>query len=147
LSLLRETSRIWTSTTISARRLSTIATMRSAAATGPGVVDGEGVRPGQGGDAAGPEDDAQEVDRLLEVGVREEERLDHLLLELPPLGGGVGHHVEDLRVTTRWNVRPAAARAFSAWSKPTSLRSSDTTSSRKDGSKVMLIPAARPRAR
>ncbi len=49
--------------------------------------------------------------------------------------------------TTRWKVRPAAASAFRAWSKPTSRRSRLTVESWNEGSNVTLTPAARPRAR
>ena len=63
-----------------------------------GVVDGEGVAAGNGGHPARPEHHPQEVDRLLEVRVGEEQGLDHLLLELPPLGRSVGDDRDDLGV-------------------------------------------------
>ena len=73
--------------------------MRSAAATLSGVsLIVSALVPGDGRDAPRAQHDAQQVDRLLEVGVREEQRLHHLLLELAALGRRVGHHVQHLRV-------------------------------------------------
>ncbi len=61
--------------------------------------------------------------------------------------GVSGTTFSTLASTTRWKVRPAAASAVSAWSKPTFCRSSVTVASWKEGSKVTLTPAARPSAR
>ncbi len=63
-----------------------------------GVVDGEGVRPGQGRDPARPEHDPQQVDGFFQVGIGQEQGLDRLLLELAPLLGSVGNDGQHMRV-------------------------------------------------
>ena len=73
--------------------------MRSAAATLSGVsLMVRALAPGSGAIRRAPEDHPQEVDRLLDVGVGQEERLDHLLLVLTPLGLRVGDDGQDAGV-------------------------------------------------
>ena len=62
------------------------------------VVDGERVGAGQRGHPPRAEHDAQEVDRLLQVGVGQEERLHHLLLVVAPLVRRVGQDHDHARV-------------------------------------------------
>ena len=92
-SRVRSTSSSSTSITTSGRALSIAWMMRPAAATRSGVslmvmalVAATRRQP------AGIDDDAQDVDGLLQIGVAEEERADDLLLVLAALGGGVGNH-------------------------------------------------------
>ncbi|MCA1584745.1 MAG: hypothetical protein LC791_08230, partial [Acidobacteria bacterium] len=55
------------------------------------VLDGDGVGRRQCGEAPGIDDDAQDVDRLLEIGIAQVERPHQLVFVLAPLGWCIGH--------------------------------------------------------
>jgi hypothetical protein len=102
--------------------------------------------PGDGGHAAGPEDHAQKVVSLRSA--FERKRVFTTCCSSSRLFvAASGITLRTFASTTRWKVRPAAARAFRACSKPMFLRSKLMVVSWNAESKVTFTPAARARAR
>ena len=145
---VRFTSRISTSTITSARSLSTMLTMRSAAATLSGVsLMVRALEPGSAATRRAPSTmRSRSMVSLRSALERKKVRTTCCSLSRR-LAGVSGMTLMTLASSTRWKVRPTLPSAFSACSKGTSRRSMVTVVSWNEGSKTKFTPAARPRAR